>query len=187
MESVSTTRHMQPSRPAAAAPAEAQSVWGKDGFGFDDLLDIVNPLQHLPGIGQVYRHLAGDELGMLPRIAGGALFGGPVGAATSIVAAGVEAGTGKTPGEHMFAALQSEPPPVPAPSRVAAAYRPPAASLPSPTPHADVVVGAAASRSPRAPEFVALPDGWAPPVSGASQRLLAELERNGAASADRAG
>jgi hypothetical protein len=180
--------------PRSTAPERAQSVWGADGFGFDDLLDVVNPLQHLPGVGQVYRHLTGDELGMLPRIAGGLLFGGPLGAAGAMVTAGVEAGTGRTPGEHVLAALQGEgaataPPP---PTRVARAYAPPAPARP--TPHAPAPEpGAAADAPPGAPpgaeatrEAQASPP-WTPPISAASERLLAELARGGERSAKTAG
>ena len=34
------------------------AMWGKDGFSFADLLDVVNPLQHIPVIGQIYRGIA---------------------------------------------------------------------------------------------------------------------------------
>jgi hypothetical protein len=161
-------------------PQPVDSVWGRDGFGFDDLIDVVNPLQHLPGIGQAYRAVTGDELGLLPRIAGGLLFGGPLGAAVSMVTGGVEAGTGRTPGEHALAALQGEgaPPAAPPPTRVAAAYAPPPAPAPppppaAPTPHAPAAAATEAAAGEAA--VAALPAGWAPPLSSASERLLAEM------------
>jgi hypothetical protein len=167
---VSSTPTVTPSDGRAHA---VDSVWGRDGFGFDDLLDVVNPLQHLPGVAQVYRHVTGDEIGMLPRIAGGLLFGGPLGAAAATLTAGIEAGTGKTPAQHALAALQGDaaaPAPTPTPAQVAKAYAPPRA----PTPPAGVPAAppAAGEADPttRAGE-------WAPPISGASARLLAELER----------
>lgn len=49
---------------------------GDDGFGFDDFLDIINPLQHLPVIGTAYRAITGDAIETPARLAGGALFGG---------------------------------------------------------------------------------------------------------------
>ena len=55
------------------------------GFGFRDILDIVNPLQHLPIIGSVYRWLTGDRPGAVAQIAGDALYGGPIGAAVGFV------------------------------------------------------------------------------------------------------
>ena len=39
------------------APAEdgKPHIWAQKGFEFHDLLDIVNPLQHLPIVGPIYR------------------------------------------------------------------------------------------------------------------------------------
>jgi hypothetical protein len=48
-------------------------------FGFGDVLDAINPLQQLPGVGIVYRAITGDEISAPARILGGALFGGPLG------------------------------------------------------------------------------------------------------------
>jgi len=70
----------------------AGKLFGDDGFGFRDVLDLVNPLQHIPVVGNVYRKLTGDEIAPGMRVAGGALFGGPVGAALSMLAMAVEAG-----------------------------------------------------------------------------------------------
>lgn len=69
--------------------------WGKDGFGFTDLLDIVNPLQHLPVISTLYRDLTGDEIAAAPKAIGGALYGGPIGLIAALGDAIVEAETGK--------------------------------------------------------------------------------------------
>jgi hypothetical protein len=164
------------STPAVTSPAgrrpPVDGLWGRDGFGFDDLLDVVNPLQHLPGIGQLYRHLTGDDIGVLPQIAGGLLFGGPLGAAASMVSAGIEAGTGKTPAAHALAALQEDAsaPPAP-PGRVARAYAPP----PPPTPHAVAPAPPApAAGAPAEPASAVLD----PRLSGTAARLLAELERS---------
>lgn len=46
---------------------------------FDDVIDIINPLQHLPLIGMVYRELSGDEIKPAMQIAGGIAYGGPTG------------------------------------------------------------------------------------------------------------
>ena len=54
-------------------------------YDFNDVLDIVNPLHHLPIIGNIYRSTTGDELKPMSRLIGGTLFGGPVGAVTSTV------------------------------------------------------------------------------------------------------
>lgn len=56
-------------------------LFGDDGFNFRDVLDLVNPLQHIPVVGNLYRKLTGDLAAPAIRVAGGALFGGPLGAA----------------------------------------------------------------------------------------------------------
>lgn len=82
--------------------------FGDDGFTFSDLLDVINPLQHIPVVSSLYRNLTGDALGPLPHIAGGALFGGPIGAAASLVNVIISEATGKDMGEHVLA-LFSDP------------------------------------------------------------------------------
>ena len=57
----------------------AQAATDDDGFGFDDFLDIINPLQHLPVIGTAYRAITGDDIETPAKLAGGALFGGLLG------------------------------------------------------------------------------------------------------------
>jgi hypothetical protein len=58
---------------------------GTADLGFADLLDVVNPLQHLPLISSVYRYLTGDEIKPAARIMGGTLYGGPIGFAVSAI------------------------------------------------------------------------------------------------------
>lgn len=53
-------------------------------FGFYDLLDMVNPLQHIPLVSHLYRKLTGDEIKSAPMVIGGAIFGGPVGVASGL-------------------------------------------------------------------------------------------------------
>lgn len=52
-------------------------------LGFKDILDIVNPLHHIPVIGHFYRKITGDTIHPAIKIAGGTLFGGPIGAVFS--------------------------------------------------------------------------------------------------------
>jgi hypothetical protein len=63
--------------------------FGDDGLTFADIVDIVNPLQHIPIVGTFYRKLTGDTIDPAIRIAGGALFGGPLGALASTMAVAV--------------------------------------------------------------------------------------------------
>ena len=78
-----TQRFIHPGwEPQASSPDF--KPFGDDGFTFDDLIDIINPLQQLPVIGSLYRWLTGDRISPAARIAGGFLFGGPIGLAGSI-------------------------------------------------------------------------------------------------------
>jgi hypothetical protein len=44
-------------------PGARQLFFGADGeFGWDDFLDMINPLQHIPGVAQIYRAVTGDEI-----------------------------------------------------------------------------------------------------------------------------
>lgn len=63
----------------AANAAQAATKADDEGFGFDDFLDIINPLQHIPIVGTLYREITGDEIHAPARLAGGALFGGLLG------------------------------------------------------------------------------------------------------------
>lgn len=63
--------------------------FGDDGLTFADIIDIVNPLQHIPIVSTFYRKLTGDAIDPAIRIAGGALFGGPLGALASTMAVAV--------------------------------------------------------------------------------------------------
>ena len=99
-------------------------------FGFGDIIDMVNPLHHIPVVGHLYRHLTGDEIKPISTIIGGAVFGGPIGAAGGLVNIISQEETGKdlagnamamifdgkapdfksnanNPEEHLTASLQS--------------------------------------------------------------------------------
>lgn len=72
-------------QPAQQASSSGMPLWSHGSFSFKDLLDIVNPLQHLPVIGSVYRYLSGDEPSGGARIIGDTLYGGPIGFGVSVV------------------------------------------------------------------------------------------------------
>jgi hypothetical protein len=82
--------------------------FGKDGISFLDFLDIINPLQHIPFVSSIYRKITGDEIDAASKLAGGALYGGPVGAVTSLVDIIVEFNTGKSVGEHVLDVSSNE-------------------------------------------------------------------------------
>lgn len=84
---------------------QAEST-GNDGGLFDAALDAVNPLQHIPGVSSVYRAASGDEINPLASMAGGFLFGGPVGLGVGAASSFIEILTGKSPAEHAMALLE---------------------------------------------------------------------------------
>jgi len=61
---------------------------------FSEFLDVVNPLHHLPVVGNVYRSMTGDEISSVARIAGGTIYGGPLGGLSSIAQAAIEEHSG---------------------------------------------------------------------------------------------
>jgi hypothetical protein len=71
-----------------------------DGFSFGDVIDIINPLQHLPVIGTLYRKITGDTMGSFSGIVGSTIFGGPLGAIGSGINLALKQGTGKDLAEN---------------------------------------------------------------------------------------
>jgi len=107
--------------PAEPAPASSETRpveekpgikwWSKGSFSFKDILDMLNPLQHLPVISTLYRKLTGDTIGGVARIIGGAIYGraGGIGSMISSVANAIfGAVTGKDMGERIYAAIFGE-------------------------------------------------------------------------------
>jgi hypothetical protein len=82
-------------------------LWGKDGFSFATVLDIVNPLQHIPVVSTVYQKLTGDVASPGADLVGGALFGGPIGLAVAAVDTSIKGETGKSVGGHVLALFDS--------------------------------------------------------------------------------
>lgn len=91
----------------AAATAQADNATEKP-FGFGDLVDMVNPLQHIPLVNIAYREITGDQIRPIGKIIGGTLFAGPIGAGTALVDVGVEAETGRDIGQHLVGSLSAE-------------------------------------------------------------------------------
>ncbi len=177
-----------PSRPARTADGEGASakagkpLFGDDGFTFGDFLDIINPLQHIPIVGTVYRAMTGDKIDPGSRIAGGGLFGGPIGLVASLVSGMVEESTGKDPGDHALAALGIDlAPKTEAQTMVAAASQPDAAPpvariqtqpMADPEMKLGVAMDPRAERQPSAAKQVAAPTAGSP---GGAIELPADL------------
>lgn len=105
--------------------------FGEDGFGFDDFLDIINPLQHIPGISSLYREITGDEISPGARNIGGTIYGGAIGLAVSVVNSAIEEMTGKDVGGHVISMFSDDAEEAAPEEMIAAA--PPAAEM-SPAP-----------------------------------------------------
>ncbi|MGE5548175.1 MAG: hypothetical protein ACM33T_14815 [Solirubrobacterales bacterium] len=86
-----------------SAPRKDMKMFAEEEPSFWDLVDVVNPLQHIPVVNTLYREATGDQIGVGARLAGGALFGGPVGLLVSAIGIGVEEETGKDIGGHVLA------------------------------------------------------------------------------------
>lgn len=98
----------QKCRSGEADPCEPGTGGTNDSMGFADLLDMINPLQHIPVISTIYRELTGDTISEPARMAGGALWGGPagvIGALANTITAGE---TGSDIGGTAMAYLRGE-------------------------------------------------------------------------------
>jgi hypothetical protein len=87
-------------------PGARQLFFGADGvFGWDDFLDLINPLQHIPGIAQIYRAVTGDEINGAASLLGAIPFGplGGVGLIGSVVELAVKDVTGNDIGGNLVA------------------------------------------------------------------------------------
>jgi hypothetical protein len=89
-------------------PGARQLFFGADGkFGWDDFLDMINPLQHIPGIAQIYRAVTGDEINGAASLLGAIPFGplGGLGLIASVADLAVKDTTGEDIGGNLQAML----------------------------------------------------------------------------------
>ncbi|MBV9905625.1 MAG: hypothetical protein JO346_13710 [Alphaproteobacteria bacterium] len=87
----------------SSATATQSDDNGDESFSFDDLIDVVNPLQHLPIVGTLYRAITGDTINTVPKIAGDTLYGGLMGFASSVADFAFEKITGHNFGDTVLA------------------------------------------------------------------------------------
>ncbi|MBO90122.1 MAG: hypothetical protein CMP14_11415 [Rickettsiales bacterium] len=86
-------------------PEERKKLFADGTPGLADLIDVINPLQHIPVISSIYRAITGDEISPAARLTGGALFGGPVGLAGAYISGVVEDVTDTSIGEIIVTAF----------------------------------------------------------------------------------
>lgn len=93
---------------AASTPEQSGSQTVSESGVFETVLDTVNPLQHLPGVSTAYQSITGDESSALANMAGGFLFGGPVGLMAGAAKSFLEMVTGKSLADHATAFFGGE-------------------------------------------------------------------------------
>lgn len=98
---------------ARALAAEQQSagstaLFGPEGPGLKDVVDILNPLQHIPIVSNIYQSLTGDTASAGAQLIGGALIGGPLGFLASLANVIFEQETGHSAGAAVVASLTGE-------------------------------------------------------------------------------
>lgn len=80
---------------SAGTPTPQKAESKEEGMSFWDVLDVVNPLQHIPIVNKIYQAVTGDTIKTPAKLAGSALFFGPIGLAAAAADAVVEKETGK--------------------------------------------------------------------------------------------
>lgn len=88
---INTSALSDQNNPATAPPTVNET----EEFGFDDLLDMLNPLHHIPLVGPLYRAVTGDTITTPAKIVGAAAYGGPLGFASALGNAVIEQETGQ--------------------------------------------------------------------------------------------
>lgn len=86
--------HRKAIQKATLGDDDLSKQWGKDGISGSDFVDMINPLQHIPIVSNIYRSATGDEISAAPRLIGGALLGGVVGLMASAATMLFEQATG---------------------------------------------------------------------------------------------
>ena len=93
----------------ANAAAKPSGFWQEDGPSFKDMLDTINPLQHIPIISNLYRSITGDDKPSTgAKMAGDVLFGGPLGLLSSIFNSIVETETGTDIGGNILSLITGD-------------------------------------------------------------------------------
>jgi len=76
-------RHVLMQQVASTRTSAGPSKDTEKTFGFGDIIDVINPLQHIPGLSDLYRAATNDEISDEARKTGRSLYsfalGGPVG------------------------------------------------------------------------------------------------------------
>ena len=96
---------------AAAEKNGENTLAANKPYDVFDIIDMINPLQHIPVLSNIYRAVTGDEIRQEIRIAGSMVIGtltGPVGMVTGLSNAAVDFTTDKPIGDHVLTAVAPE-------------------------------------------------------------------------------
>ncbi len=96
-----------PSVPSSATGTASTGAQPHESF-FQHLWNVVNPLQHVPVIGTIYRAITGEHLDAVEKIAGDSLYGGIWGAISSVADVAFEGLTGKSFEDTALALFKSD-------------------------------------------------------------------------------
>ena len=88
-----------PPKPAATASNDSSPLT------FGDIIDTINPLQHIPLVDALYRRITGDTIRPQGQILGGLLYGGLIGGAVATASVILHETTGIDPEEEILTAL----------------------------------------------------------------------------------
>jgi hypothetical protein len=100
--SIATPVQTTAAKPVADAKSDDDSDWH---VSFHDLISVVNPLQHFPVVGTLYRALTHDTIKTPEKIAGDTLYGGLWGLVSSVADTAFEKITGHNFGDTVLAFL----------------------------------------------------------------------------------
>jgi hypothetical protein len=97
-----STAALSPTSLSAPVMAGMAKPSADDDFTFDDLISIVNPLQHIPVVSTVYRSLTGETIKPFERILGDTLYGGVWGCVSAVANVVYQDATGKDFGQTVL-------------------------------------------------------------------------------------
>jgi hypothetical protein len=90
------------------ASAKPTGFFSEEGPSFRDVLDAINPLNHIPIVSSLFEEAAGHQASTAARLAGGTLLGGPIGFIASLASVIFESETGASPAETLYAAVTGD-------------------------------------------------------------------------------
>lgn len=82
--------------------------FGEDGAGIEDVVDALNPLNHIPFVNTLYEQATGHTASTASKLIGGALIGGPIGFLAALGNVIFEQETGHSAAGAVVAALTGE-------------------------------------------------------------------------------